>query len=242
MTNFTDYERLSRIGYNHINFNLTRMQKLLGSVGNPHRQFQSVHIAGTKGKGSTCYMLANMLQASGYKVGLYTSPHLVDIRERIQINGEMIPESDFVSSLNKLLPEIRESSVKSSPTFFEILTAIGFVYFADQKVDIAIIETGLGGRLDSTNVLKPQVCGITTIGMDHMQILGNTLEKIATEKAGIIKSGIPVISVPQAPEVKAVLAQAALTTKAPIKFTGEDIDFSYRFESSRMSGRILEFA
>jgi dihydrofolate synthase/folylpolyglutamate synthase len=235
-TNFTDYERLSRIGYNHINFNLTRMQKILASVGNPHRHFQSVHVAGTKGKGSTCYMLANMLQAAGYKVGLYTSPHLVDIRERIQINGEVIPEANFVSALNKLLPEIREASAKNSPTFFEILTAIGFVYFAEQKVDIAIVETGLGGRLDSTNVLKPQVCAITTIGMDHMQILGNTLEKIAAEKAGIIKSGVPVISVPQTPEVKAVLAKAAQATRAPIKFTGEDIDFSYRFESSRLSG------
>ncbi len=236
ISTFTDYERLSRIGYNNINFNLARMQKLLSITGNPHRKFKSVHIAGTKGKGSTAHMLANMLEGSGYKVGLYTSPHVVDVRERIMVNNQMIPEHDFVRLLNKLLPELRDGEEKSRPTFFEILTCIAFMYFAEEEVDMAVIETGLGGRLDSTNVIKPEVSAITTIGYDHMHILGNTLAKIAQEKAGIFKTGVPVISVPQTPEVKDALNKAAKSIKAPLKFTGEDIDFSYRFESSRITG------
>jgi len=233
---FTDYERMVRVGYNHTTFNLTRMQKILSAVGNPHRKFRSVHIAGTKGKGSTATMVANTLTGSGYKVGLYTSPHVVDMRERIAINGSVIPEGEFVRLLNRLIPIARKLADKSKPTFFELITTIGFMYFANEKVDIAVIETGLGGRLDSTNVIKPEVCGITMIGLDHIHQLGNTLAKIAEEKAGIIKSGIPVISVAQVPEVKAVLTRVAGEVKAPIKFTGEDIDFSCRFESSREAG------
>ncbi len=234
--NFTDYERSTRVGYNSFNFNLTRMQKLLSAVGNPHRKFQSVHIAGTKGKGSTSHMLANMLEGSGFKVGLYTSPHLIDLRERIMINHEMIPEPMFVKLLNRLLPELRKHLEKSPPTFFEILTCVAFMYFAEEEVDLAVVEVGLGGRLDCTNLIKPVVSAITMIGMDHMNILGNTVEKIAEEKAGIIKSGVPVISVPQSPGVKEVLSKTAKTNKSSIRYTGEDIDFSYRFESSRLTG------
>jgi dihydrofolate synthase/folylpolyglutamate synthase len=236
LSNFTDYERLTRIGYNSTNFNLSRMQKLLSAVDNPHKKFQSVHIAGTKGKGSTCHMLANMLEGSGYKVGLYTSPHLIDIRERIMVNHQMIPEAAFVKLLNKLLPEIRETMEKNRPTLFEIMTCIGFMYFAEEQVDLAVVEVGLGGRLDSTNLIKPLVSAITMIGLDHTHILGGTIEKIAEEKAGIIKAGVPVISVPQAPGVKDVLNRVAKTNKSTIRFTGEDIDFSYRFESSRLTG------
>ncbi len=233
---FTDYERMTRFGYNHTTFNLSRMQKILSAVNRPHKKFKSIHIAGTKGKGSCAHMLANMLQACDYKVGLYTSPHLVDMRERIVINGQVIEESDFLRLLNKLVPVLRNFDEKSRPTFFEIITAIGFMHFADQEVDIAVIETGLGGRLDSTNVIKPEVCAITAIGYDHTYQLGNTLESIAEEKAGIFKPGVPVISVPQAPEVKKTLVKVAKSVKAPIKFTGDDIDFSYRFESSRLTG------
>ncbi len=233
---FTDYERMIRVGYNHTTFNLSRMQKILSAVGRPHRKFKSVHIAGTKGKGSCAHMLANMLQACDHKVGLYTSPHLVDMRERIMIDGQMIEESEFLRLLNQLVPVLRSFDEKSRPTFFEIITTIGFMYFAEQKVDIAIIETGLGGRLDSTNVIKPEVCAITSISYDHTYQLGNALSSIAEEKAGIFKSGVPVISVPQHSEVKKVLVKSAKSAKAPIKFTGEDIDFSYRFESSRSSG------
>jgi dihydrofolate synthase/folylpolyglutamate synthase len=235
LASFTDYERLTRFGYNSTNFNLSRMQKLLTAAGNPHKKFQSVHVAGTKGKGSTCHMLANMLEGSGYKVGLYTSPHLVDMRERIMINHQMIPEPAFVKLLNKIIPQIREME-KNRPTLFEILTCVGFMYFAEEKVDLAVVEVGLGGRLDSTNLIKPLVSAITMIGLDHTHILGGTLEKIAEEKAGIIKAGIPVISVPQTPGVKEVLNRVAKTNKSQIRFTGEDIDFSYRFESSRLTG------
>jgi len=239
LATFTDYEKMVRVGYNHTTFNLTRMQKILASVDKPHREFKSVHIAGTKGKGSTATMPASMLRANGYTVGLYTSPHLMDIRERIVVNDQMISEADFVRLLNKLLPLLRKLSSDTpanKPTFFEIITTMGFMYFAEQKVDFAVIETGLGGRLDSTNLIKPEVCAITMIGLDHTYQLGNTVAKIAAEKAGIIKPGIPVISVPQDPEAKKVLTKTARTVKAPIYFTGEDIEFSYRFESSRETG------
>ncbi len=189
----TNYEKLTRIGYNPVNFSLARMNRLLAALGNPHKQFKSVHIAGTKGKGSTATMLACMLTNSGLRTGLYTSPHMIDVRERIQLNGEMIPEPEMTRLSAKIAGVMRKLG-NDSPTFFEILTAMSFLYYAEQEVDVAVIETGLGGRLDSTNVLKPEVCGITSISFDHMAQLGNTLEKIATEKAGIIKPGVPVVS------------------------------------------------
>ena len=156
-----DHERLRIVRYNTQNFDLDRMRTLLKKLGNPHEQFKSVHVAGTKGKGSTCAMTAAMLQACGYKVGLYTSPHLVDIRERIQINGEMIAPNELTKLIKLVEPIVMKS--KPMPTFFDVMTAIAFKYFADQKVDIAVVETGLGGRLDSTNVLKPEVSAVTSI-------------------------------------------------------------------------------
>jgi dihydrofolate synthase / folylpolyglutamate synthase len=158
-------------------------------LGNPHKQFKSIHIAGTNGKGSTAHMLASILQESGYKVGLYTSPHLKDFRERIKIDGKMIAEKEVIHFVeeNKVFFEKMELS------FFEFTVAMAFDYFAKQKVDIAIIETGLGGRLDSTNIIKPELSIITNIGYDHTNLLGNTLEKIATEKGGIIKESTPII-------------------------------------------------
>ena len=183
LATLTDHERLRIVRYNTSTFDLDRMRTLLKKLGNPHEQFKSVHVAGTKGKGSTCAMTASMLQCSGYKVGLYTSPHLVDIRERIQINGTMIPQSDLARLIRMVEPII--SRMKSLPTFFDVFTAIAFKYFAEQKIDIAVVETGLGGRLDSTNVLHPEVTAITSISKDHMAQLGHTLPKIAEEKAGI---------------------------------------------------------
>jgi len=231
----TDYEKQSRVGYNVTNFSLTRMQRLLKGLGDPHKRLRSVHIAGTKGKGSTATMLAHMLQGSGYVVGLYTSPHLIDIRERISVNGHMISEADLTRIIVKIAPVVKRLA-KDSPTFFEIMTAAAFLYFVSKKVDIAVIETGLGGRLDSTNVIKPAACGITSISFDHMAQLGPTLDKIAEEKAGIFKSGVTVISAPQPSEVKRVLRRMALRTGAQLRFAGEDIEFSYRFESSRAVG------
>src|SRR6185437_16157148 len=172
-------------------------------LGNPQESFKSVHIAGTKGKGSTCAMIASMLEASGYRVGLYTSPHLVDVRERISVNGEMISQAEFARLVKHVEPIIRR--MKPTPTYFDVLTALSFKYFEEQKIDIAVIETGLGGRLDSTNVIKPEVTAITSISKDHMAQLGSTLSRIAEEKAGIFKAGIPAISVVQDPEAEVVL-------------------------------------
>ena len=170
LASLTDYERLRIVRYNSQNFDLDRMRTLLKKLGNPQDQFRSVHVAGTKGKGSTCAMIASMLQATGYKTGLYTSPHLIDIRERIQINGEMISQADFARLVRLIEPIV--ARMKPTPTYFDVLTAIAFKYFAEQKVEIAVVETGLGGRLDSTNVLKPEVTAITSISKDHMAQLG----------------------------------------------------------------------
>jgi dihydrofolate synthase/folylpolyglutamate synthase len=230
----TDYERLRIVRYNSQNFDLDRMRGLLKKIGNPHEQFKSVHIAGTKGKGSTCAMIANMLQANGYKVAVYSSPHLVDIRERIQVNGEMIPHADFARLIRLVEPIVLK--MKPMATFFDVVTAVAFKYFAEEEVDIAVIETGLGGRLDSTNVLKPEITGITSISKDHMAQLGHTLPKIAEEKAGIFKQGVPAITVQQTPEVEAVLKRIADKVNAPFDITGKSIEFSYRFEATRMLG------
>src|SRR3989440_6077843 len=155
LATLADYERLRIVRYNSQNFDLERMRGLLKRLGNPHEHFRSVHVAGTKGKGSTCAMIASMLQATGYRVGLYTSPHLVDVRERICINGEMISQSEFAHLVRLMEPIIRR--MKPAPSYFDVLTAIAFKYFEDKKVDISVVETGLGGRLDSTNVIKPEV-------------------------------------------------------------------------------------
>ncbi len=231
----TDYEKMTRVGYNTTNFSLARMNRLLAGVGNPHKKFRSVHIAGTKGKGSTAAMLAAMVGNAGPKVGLYTSPHLMDIRERIQINDEMISEADMTRLMAKIAPVVKRLA-KDEPTFFEIMTTLAFMHFAEQAVDLAVVEAGLGGRLDSTNVLKPEVCAITSISYDHMDQLGHTLAKIAEEKAGIFKPGVPAVTVPQADEVRKVLVDMAAKVGAPLLFTGRDIEFSFRFESSRVSG------
>lgn len=231
----TNYELMTRIGYNSTNFNLSRMNRLLTGVGNPHRQFKSVHIAGTKGKGSTAAMLSAMLRNAGLRVGMYTSPHLMDIRERIQVDDNWISESEMTQHMAKIAPVVKKLA-KDQPTFFEIMTAIGFLQFAEKEVDIAVVETGLGGRLDSTNVLRPEVTAITSISLDHVAQLGGTLEKIAEEKAGIFKSNTPAVSVPQPPGVRKVLKQVAEKTKAPLRFTGKEIEFSFRFESSRALG------
>ena len=234
LATLSDFERLRIVRYNSENFNLERMRTLLRKIGTPQEHFRSVHVAGTKGKGSTCAMIAAMLQANGYKVGLYTSPHLVDVRERIVIDGEMIPQASFARLVR--LMESAIARIKPTPTYFDVLTAIAFKYFADHKVDIAVIETGLGGRLDSTNVIRPDVTAITSISHDHMAQLGPTLAHIATEKAGIFKHGIPAVSVVQDPTAEAALKKVAEKVGAPLDFTGQTIEFSYRFESSRMLG------
>lgn len=220
--------------YNPQNFDLDRMRSLLKKLGNPHEQFRSIHVAGTKGKGSTCAMISAMLQANGYKVGLYTSPHLNDIRERIQINGEMISQADFARLVKLVEPIVQKQ--KPTPTYFDVLTAVAFKYFAEQKVELAVIETGLGGRLDSTNVIKPEVTAITSISKDHLAQLGPTVARIAEEKAGIFKTGVPAVTVQQDVEAEIVLKRVAESRGVQLAIAGKDIEFSYRFESSRLQG------
>ncbi|MFQ5430349.1 MAG: bifunctional folylpolyglutamate synthase/dihydrofolate synthase [Phycisphaerae bacterium] len=214
---------------------LTRARRLLKELGNPQDGFRTVHIAGSKGKGSTAAMLAQMLANNRLKVGLYTSPHIVDVRERITINDEMISKQAMTRHIARIAEVVRNSD-REPPTYFEILTAIALLHFSNRKVDVAIIETGLGGRYDATNLIKPLACALTSISLDHMGQLGDSLEKIAEEKAGIFKSGVPVVSAPQPKSVKNVLRKTAEEVGADLRFAGEDIRFSYRFESSRTAG------
>ena len=213
---FTRLPMFSRIGAAAIRKDLTNTYSLCKELGNPHTKFKSVHIAGTNGKGSTSHMLAAILQKAGYKTGLYTSPHLHDFRERIRINGAMIPEESVIDFTERVQPLIDIIE----PSFFEITVVMAFDYFAREKVDIAIIEVGLGGRLDSTNVIIPELSVITNIGFDHMNLLGNTLEAIAGEKAGIIKKNIPVVIGEYLPETKPVFEKIAAAQSAPIHFSG----------------------
>ena len=185
---------------------LENVQALMAQFGNPHTQFRSIHVAGTNGKGSTSHLIAAVLQAAGYKVGLYTSPHLVDFRERIRINGQPVPELDvvrFVETFQRL------TTKDQRPSFFEIATAMAFDYFAREKVDIAVIEVGLGGRLDATNVITPLLSVITNIGFDHTEFLGHTLKDIAREKAGIIKPSVPCVIGETDSETAPVFIEAA---------------------------------
>ena len=228
---------------------------MMAALGNPERKFKSIHVAGTNGKGSVSHFLASILQEAGLKVGLYTSPHLVDFRERIRINGEMIPEQAVVDFITRKLPacggnlvnpgngfdkisqdfEGPDESLKSKNnlqdfqdlakrerlSFFEMTVGLAFDYFAREQVDIAVIEVGMGGRLDSTNVITPLLSIITNIGLDHTQFLGDTLEKIAAEKAGIIKEGVPVVIGETQPETKPVFEAVAAAHHAPITFADE---------------------
>lgn len=211
---FTRLPMFSRIGAAAYKKDLTNTLWLCEYLGNPQTKFKSVHIAGTNGKGSTSHMLAAVLQTAGYKTGLYTSPHLRDFRERFRVNGEMIEKDFVIDFVKRIQPAIDEIE----PSFFEITVAMAFEYFVYQQVDIAVIETGLGGRLDSTNVILPEVSVITNIGMDHVNILGDTLAAIAYEKAGIIKPGVPVVIGETAVETKPVFEQVALEKKSPLFF------------------------
>lgn len=191
-----------------IKFGLQNTLSLLSYFGNPHQKIRTVHVAGTNGKGSTCSMISSVLQAAGYRVGLYTSPHLVDFTERISINGLPISQPEVVRLTEKIRQAIREGDFRSAhPTFFEVVTVMALAYFAEQQVDCAVMETGMGGRLDATNVIRPLLSIITTIDLDHQQYLGNTLLDIAREKAGIIKEGIPLVTGAQQPEVVQLLAE-----------------------------------
>ncbi len=209
---FTRLPMFSRIGAAAFKKDLTNTLALCESLGNPQKKFRSIHIAGTNGKGSVSHMLAAIFQTAGYKTGLYTSPHLKDFRERIKVNGEMVDQDFVIDFTERIKPMIDQLE----PSFFEITVAMAFEYFALQEVDIAIIETGLGGRLDSTNIIKPELSVITHIGWDHMNMLGDTLEKIAIEKAGIIKENVPVVIGELLPETESIFNQISKQKNASL--------------------------
>ncbi len=217
---FSQLPMYQRIGAAAYKANLDTTINLLKELGNPQEKFKAIHIAGTNGKGSVAHLLSSILQEAGYKTGLYTSPHLRDFRERIKIDGQMITEEKAVT----FIEQHRKLFEKLKPSFFEMTVAMAYDHFAGEKVDIAILETGMGGRLDSTNVCHPVVTVITNIGYDHTQFLGDTLEKIAGEKAGIIKQGVPLVIGKTQPEIKGLFEAEAKRVDVPISFADEHFD------------------
>jgi dihydrofolate synthase/folylpolyglutamate synthase len=220
---FVDYSLKKSSELAKADFNLDRMRVLMALLGSPEQRYPSLHVAGTKGKGSTSALMASAMTAAGYKTGLYTSPHLQDYVERIQINGRPISHAQLVKLVEQVKPHV---AAVPKLTTFEITTALGFLHFAQQNVEAAVIEVGLGGRLDATNVVTPRVSVITSLSYDHMAVLGNTLTLIAGEKAGIIKPGIPVVSSPQKDEALVVLERVARERHAPLTLVGREVLFA----------------
>lgn len=232
-----NYERTTQIPYRTGGLKLERMQQLLSFVGDPHLSLNVIHVAGTKGKGSTATMIAAILQAAGYRTGLYTSPHLERLEERFVVNGQTCGEGEFVRLAADLqtatnLLEARDP-LNRCPTFFEITTAMGLLHFARSRAEAVVLEVGLGGRLDSTNICRPKLCVITSISFDHMKQLGNTLRAIAREKAGIIKPGIPVISSVTEEEPRVAIEEVAAANNAPLIQRGRDFDYSVATDRAR---------
>jgi dihydrofolate synthase/folylpolyglutamate synthase len=224
---------LERFG---IKLGLDNVTEFMKRIGDPQNDFRSIHVTGTNGKGSVCVMVAEILKRHGMKVGLYTSPHLVDFRERIVVNGEKIPEADVVriaTDLRMDMESMASESKEKQLTFFEFTTGLAFRYFSEQKVDMAVAEVGLGGRLDATNVLRPMVAAITRIGLEHTNYLGSTITEIAREKAGIVKKGTPTITCEKNPEALNVIHSACSKKDAPMKTIGKDFDVSSVRQSLR---------
>ena len=220
---FVDYSLKKSSELARAHFELDRMRALMAELGDPQETYPILHVAGTKGKGSTSALAASALRAAGYRTGMYTSPHLQDYVERIQVDGAPISRADLVALVEEVRPAVGRVP---QLTTFEITTALGFLYFARRKAQAAVVEVGLGGRLDATNVVTPRVSVITSLSYDHMAVLGNTLAAIAGEKAGIIKEGIPVVSSPQPDEALAVLERAAAERRAPLTLVGRDVLFA----------------
>ena len=238
---FTDYEKVPAFLYRADNFDLRRMVELLDRLGNPHLTSPAIHIGGTKGKGSTAAMIASALCAAGYRTGLYTSPHLHTFRERITVDGGMISGEEFSALTEKLQPEIDEVNRRhdyGEITTFEILTALAFAFFMERWVDFQVLEVGLGGRLDATNVVMPRIAVITSISLDHAEVLGDSLAKIAGEKAGIIKPGALVISAPQPKDVACVIEEVCRHNGVSLITVGRDV--TWRKVKSDLSGQFFE--
>ena len=219
---FVDYSLKHTSELVKAEFNLERMFELMAALGNPQDSYPIIHVAGTKGKGSVSAMVASALHAAGYRAGLYISPHLQDFCERIQVNGDPISHGDLAALVEEIKPAVARLPFI---TTFELTTALGFLYFDQRGVDAAVVEVGLGGRLDATNIVTPLVSVITSLSYDHMAVLGNTLTQIAGEKAGIIKEGVPVVSSPQKDEALAVLEKVAAERNAPLTLVGRDMTF-----------------
>ncbi|MCA9282150.1 MAG: bifunctional folylpolyglutamate synthase/dihydrofolate synthase [Phycisphaeraceae bacterium] len=233
----TDVERTRPSRVPEGTFKLDRMRAILEGLENPHESLRFVHVGGTNGKGSTVAMISTCLQECGYAVGTYTSPHLVDIRERIQINDHVISYPAFTELMTRVARAADDAEKKhGQASFFELMTALGFLYFAEQAVDVVIAEVGLGGRLDSTNVITPEVSVVTSISLDHMHFLGKTLPEIATEKAGIFKPGVPALVAKQETAVNEVFRAKSAEVGAPLYMLGDNVDFSNRFEANQQLG------
>ena len=223
LNSFINYEKKTDVTYNKRLFNLKRMEDILSELGNPHRFLKTIHIAGTKGKGSTAAIISSILTSGGYRVGLYTSPHLISPRERIRVGNRLITEDEF-SYLMFQIKSAVESLKPARLTFFEIYTAVAFTYFYQKKVDIAVVEVGLGGRLDATNVIKPLVGVITPVSIDHTKQLGNDVISIAREKAGIIKPGLRIVISRQEDSVVSLFQKICREKKAAVYRVGRDIN------------------
>jgi len=238
---YTDYEKMP-MPHAAANYDLRRVEELLARLGNPHLGARSIHIAGTNGKGSTAAMVASALFHSGYTTGLYTSPHLHTWRERIKVNGELVSEGEFVALVERLKPEVEVVNWKATYgqlTTFELLTALGFAYFKLKGVDFQVLEVGMGGKFDATNVISPEVCIITSISLDHTEVLGSSLAEVAGEKAGIIKSGSIVVTSPQPDEVARVIKETCLSRGAGLVRVGSDVTWqSLGFDSNRQSLKV----
>ncbi|HIC88310.1 MAG TPA: bifunctional folylpolyglutamate synthase/dihydrofolate synthase, partial [Anaerolineae bacterium] len=232
---FVSHEKKIRYPFSAATYNLGRMRTLLARLGNPQNRFYSVHIAGTKGKGSTSAMTESILRHAGFRTGLYTSPHLHTFRERIRINGELISRPGLVALVEQVRPAIE---VTPGVTTFELITALAFTHFANEGVEWAVLEVGLGGRLDATNVVHPRICAITSLSYDHTEILGHTLSLIAWEKAGIMKPGVPVVVAPQQPEAMSVIEDVAGDSGADLIVL--DQNWTYRRGVSGYWGQELD--
>jgi dihydrofolate synthase/folylpolyglutamate synthase len=219
LSQFANYELTRSVRYAPETFELSRVEQLLARLGNPHQAYKVIHVAGTKGKGSTCLLIESALHTAGYRTGLYTSPHLHTFCERIQVSGRQIERLQVAALVDELEPHI---AATPGLTWFEIVTAMGLLYFARRQVDLAVIEVGLGGRLDATNVVTPQVSVITSLSLDHTAWLGDTLAQIAFEKAGIVKPGVPVVSAPQPPEALEVVERACSERNSSLTLIGRD--------------------
>ena len=222
---------------------LERIKHLLKLLGNPHKSLKLIHIAGTSGKGSVSYILSHLLTGQGYKTGLHVSPHLQTIRERMQIDGQLISEEEFVKLVNEIKPLVKKTDKDlglKKPTYFETTVATAFKFFSDNKVDFSVIEVGLGGRLDATNVANPILSIITNVDLDHTDILGNTVEEIAEEKAGIIKKGVPVVSGVERLAVKNIIAKKAAKNNSKIFFINDE--FNFKIKSLDFSGINFDFS